>query len=179
MPEVQNVGAMDYAQYQPSQYQNNESAENYNVQPEVYDENMAEIKAANKSRLGATILSAIIVAGVGVSGYLIGKHGKAGVKDIEKFQDYAKKYAEAQKAMEEVEKVADENAGKFFGKSRIGRDFYNKIKELFKPFKNAAEDTKEKADEAAKKAADDAKKTTEDAAKKAADETKEGTENAA
>ena len=93
MPEVQNVGATDYAQYQPSQYQNNESAENYNVQPEVYDENMAEIKAANKSRLGATIMSAVIVAGIGVGGYLIGKHSKVSGKDIEKVQDDAKKYA--------------------------------------------------------------------------------------
>jgi hypothetical protein len=60
MSEVQNIGAVDSVQYQPSQYSNEELADVYNTQPEVYDEHMAEMRAASKSRLGASLLSAAI-----------------------------------------------------------------------------------------------------------------------
>jgi len=156
MPEVQNIGAADYAQYQPSQYQAEDYATDYSMQPEVYDENAAQMRAASKSRLGATLLSGAVIAGLA----LWGGHawGKKSAKDA------VANYEKAQKAMTEVEKIADENAGKFFGVNRIGRDFYNKIKELFKPFKNAAEDAKDEVKDGVKKASDDVKNAAEDAA---------------
>ena len=45
MPEVQNVGTVDYAQYQPSQYAQEPDyyTDAYNLQPEVYNENLEDI----------------------------------------------------------------------------------------------------------------------------------------
>ena len=157
MPEVQNIGAADYAQYQPSQYPAENYAEDYSMQPEVYDENAEQMKMASKSRMGATLLTTAVIAGLALwGGHAWGKKSA---------NDAIAKYEEAKKAMAEVEKIADENAGKFFGLNRIGRDFYNKIKELFKPFKNAAEDAKDEVKEGAEKAAEDVKEAAEDTAK--------------
>ena len=155
MAEVQNVGAVDYAQYQPSEYQYDDYANNYNMQPEVYDENAAEMRAASKSHVGATLLAGAVVAGLAyLGGHAIGKRAAKG--EIEKAKEAVAKYEEAQRAMAEVEKTADEHAGDFFGPERIGRDFYNKIKELFKPFKKTVEKAEEAA-EGAERAVEDAK----------------------
>ena len=82
MPEVQNVGAVDYAQYQPSQTQNDNYVEDYATQPEVYDEQMAEMQAANKSRLGATLLGAAIIGGLALwGGHAWGKKSSAKERD--------------------------------------------------------------------------------------------------
>lgn len=150
MPEVQNVGAVDYAQYQPSQYSNDVYTEDYNSIPEVYDEKAEQIKSASKSRLGATVLSLAVVGGLALwGGYAWGS------KKAVSSNEAAELYEKAQKAMEEVEKIADDHAGKFFGKNRIGRDFYNKIKELFAPFKKGAGEVKEEVTEEAANAAKD------------------------
>ena len=55
--------------------------------------------------------------------------------------------------MEEVEKAAQEGNNKWFGENHCGNKLLQKIKDLFKPFKNTAEEAKD----GAKKAADDAK----------------------
>ena len=143
MPEVQNVGAVDYAQYQPSQYQ--ETSPEYVSEPEGYDEHADQMRAATKSRLGATILSLAVVGGLA----LWGGHawGKKSAKDA------VQNYEKAQKAMEEVEKAAQEGNNKWFGENHCGNKLLQKIKDLFKPFKNTAEEAKD----VAKKAADDAK----------------------
>jgi len=157
MPEVQNVGAADYAQYQPSQYANDNYAEDYAMQPEVYDENAEQMRAASKSRLGATLLSTAVVAGLALwGGHAWGK--KSAAKDIEKAGEAIENYAKAQKAMEEIEKAAEEgNDGKWFGKNHCGNKLLQKIKDLFKPFKNTAEDAKEEVKEGVEKTADGAK----------------------
>ena len=184
MPEVQNVGAVDYAQYPQTQSQNNAYADAYayDQQPVVYDDQMAEMQAANKSRKGATILGSAVIAILGVTaGIFIGKHGKASKSEVEalkkelkeleelKNSEAVKNYANAQKAMEEIEKIADENQGNFFGGNRIGRKFYDKLKELIKPFKKTADEAKDKAEEVADDAAKKAEENAEDAAKGAAE----------
>ena len=149
MPEVQNIGAVNSAQYQPSQYPVENYAEDYSMQPEVYDENAAQMRAASKSRLGASLLTGAVIAGLA----LWGGHawGKRSAKDA------VANYEKAQKALEEIEKTADENAGLFLGKNRIGRSLYNKLKELCKIFKNSAEEGKEKAADDVKEAAEELK----------------------
>ncbi len=158
MPEVQNVGAVDYAQYQPSQYQPEVYAEEYNTQPEVYDEQMEEMKAANKSRLGANILSGVIAAGVGGTiGFLLGKRGKvaksefeAVKKELENLQnsEAVKNYDGMKKGLEELEKLAEENDKKFFGWMKNGKEFKQKLSKFFEPYKKAAEEAKESAENA-------------------------------
>ena len=70
MSEVQNIGAVDYAQYQPSQISQEADVENY-----------AQIQAANKSRVGATLMSALVLGGLAVlGGYSFGKHSAKNAK---------------------------------------------------------------------------------------------------
>ena len=160
MPEVQNVGAVDYAQYQPSQYPNEQYAEDYNTQPVVYDEKAEEIRTASKSRMGATILSLAVIGGLALwGGHAWGK--KSAAKEIEKLTDAASKYENAQKAMDEVEKLAKNGNAQYFGGDHCGNKLLNKINELFKPFKKAAEEAGEKAETIA----DDTVKAAEDAVK--------------
>ena len=175
MPEVQNVGTVDYAQYQPSQYAQEPDyyTDAYNLQPEAYNENLEEMKAASKSRLGATIAAAAIIGGLAVwGGHAWGK--KSASKEIEKAKEAIENYEkaqktiqDAQKAMEEVETMANEKAGKFFGSERCGRGLRDKIEELFKPFKKAADDGAKDAEKKVEEAADNTKKVAEDAAENA------------
>lgn len=170
MPEVQNVGTVDYAQYQPSQTAEADYTQ-YAEAPEVYDEHAEQMKAASKSRAGAKALATIAIASLALwGGHAWGK--KAAAAEIEKAKDAVANYKKAQQAMAEAEKIADENAGKFFGKNRVGRNFYEKLKELFSPFKKAAEETKEEVKEGAEKAADDVKDAAEELAEKASDSAK-------
>ena len=115
MPEVQNVGAADYAQYQPSQYPAENYTEEYSMQPEVYDENAEQMKAASKSRLGATILSLAVVGGLA----LWGGHawGKKSAKEA--IQNYEK----AQSALKELNKDADKVIDTNFGGFQVGKDY--------------------------------------------------------
>ena len=101
MPEVQNVGVVDYAQYQPSQYQNDAYVEEYGNAPEVYDERAEEMKAASKSRLGATLLG---LAVVGTLAYFGGRHvgKKSADVEIDKAKEAIKKYEELQKSANEL-----------------------------------------------------------------------------
>ena len=150
MPEVQNVGAVDYAQYQPSQYQTDAYVEDYGNAPEVYDEHAAEMKAASKSRLGATLLGSAIVAGLAYwGGHAMGKKGakaemNKAAEAIKKYEEAQKTMEEAQKAMEDIEKAAiDGNTNKWFGENHCGNKLCQKIEEAFKPYKKVAEDAKE------------------------------------
>ena len=146
MPEVQNIGAADYAQYQPSQYPAENYTEDYSMAPEVYDENAAQMKAASKSRLGATLLTTAVIAGLA----LWGGHawGKKSAKDA------VANYEKAKKAMEEVEKAAEEGNNQYFGKNHCGNSMLQKIKDLFAPFKSGAKESKESAEKAAESAKD-------------------------
>jgi hypothetical protein len=169
MPEVQNVGAVDYAQYQPSQYQNDAYVEDYNTQPEVYDENMAEVQAANKSRLGATILTAAIIGGLGlIGGHMWGAHGKKAAETAKetaekaleeiKNSDAVKNYDKLKDAAEKVEKeVTDHNPFSWWGIKKY-------VKDAFAFLKQDSKKVAEEAEEGAKKAADDAAEAAEGAA---------------
>ena len=163
MPEVQNVGAADYAQYQPSQYQYDEYAEDYNTQPAIYDEENAEIKAASKNHKGATALGVIIAAGLGlVAGRVWGK--KAAGKELDQLKDAASKYKEfAEKNAKELEDEADKIINEKFGGFQYGKDFAKKVKEELGKLKKAFEETKESGE----KVAEDTKKAAEDTSKKA------------
>ena len=177
MPEVQNIGAMDYDQYQPSQYPSYE--EDYSSQPVVYDESAEEMRAASSSRMGATILTGTIVAGLGLlGGYFIGKHGKVSGKDVDKVKDELKNvkdeldslknseavkhYDKLKEASENVEKeIENHSSWSWWG-------IKNKVKSIFKPVKDDIAKTQEEA----KKAAEEAKK----AAEETADSAKENSE---
>ena len=168
MPEVQNVGAVDYAQYQPSQYVREDSVNDFNAQPMVYDERAEEIRTASKSRMGATLLSLAVIGGLALwGGHALGK--KSAAKEIEKLSDAASKYKEAQKAMDEVEKLAQEGNDCYFGSDHCGNKLLENIKNKFKSFKeaveNAGEKTAEKAGEKAEGAADEVVKAAEDVVK--------------
>ena len=160
MPEVQNIGAVDYAQYQPSQTQYDDYAD-YNTQPQVYDEEAADIKSASKSRLGATLLTSAIIAGLALwGGHAWGKKGAA--KELESAKNAVEQY---EKAMKDIEKAAEEGNNQYFGKNHCGNKLLQKIKDILAPFKQAAKDAKEEATEGAEKAAEDVKKSAEDASK--------------
>ena len=163
MPEVKNVGAVDYAQYQPSQYQNDVYTEEYGSAPEVYDERAEEIKTASKSRLGATLLG---LAVVGTLAYFGGRHigKKAANAEIDKAKEAIKKYEEAQKAMEDIEKAAiDGNTNKWFGENHCGNKLRQKIEEAFKPHKKVVEEAKEGSENSAEGVVDAAKELEEHA----------------
>jgi len=105
MSEVQNIGAVDSIQYQPSQYAKEDLQEVYNTQPDVYDERMAEIQAANKSR-AASLISAVIIGGLAYwGGHSMGK--KAAKAELQKAKEAAKKYEETQKVLEEIKNKAE------------------------------------------------------------------------
>lgn len=190
MPEVQNVGTVDYAQYQPSQYKNEDYVDNaYNTQPQVYDESVDEIKTASKSRLGATLLTALIIGGGALwGGYAMGKSGaKKELKELQSAVDKYKEFLEKQAASLEnqasdLEKQADEVVNTKFGGYKFGKKFANKVKEELGKLKKTFADLKARAKDATELLADDAKEAAEktaDDAKKAVDETKKAAEDAA
>ena len=176
MPEVQNVGTVDYTQYQPSQYPQESYAQDYNTQPEVYDESYVQMQEANKSRMGSTLLAGAIAIGLGVGGYLLGKRsGKSGEavdkttkavkKELEdlKNSEAVKNYDKLKTAVEDVEKYVKEKSWYNF------HGVKNKIKNAFaflkKDTKKAAEESVDKAKEKAEDAKAAAEKTAEDAKK--------------
>lgn len=169
MPEVQNVGAADYAQYQPSQYEYENYAD-YNTQPQVYDENAAEIKQASKSRLGATILTAIVIGGAAFwGGHVMGK--KTAKKELAELQNAADKYKDfIDKQAKDLEKDADKVIDTQLGGYQFGKDFAKKVKEELKKLRDALAGPKDETKEGADKAADKAKEAADDV-KKAADDT--------
>ena len=165
MPEVDNIGAIDYAQYQQQPQAQYDDYANYNTQPEVYDENYAQMQEASKSRLGATLLTAVIIGGGALlGGYLLGGKGKKAAEAAKKTAEDAKKTAEdalanlknseavknydklkeaTEKAMADVENLADKGAGKRFGAERCGNGFKEKVEEFFKPVKENLSAAKE------------------------------------
>ena len=106
MAELQNVGVVDSLQYQPSQYPKEDYIEDLNTQPQVFDEKAAEIQAANKSRLGATLFSAMVIGGLAyLGGRTMGK--RAAKAELEKAKEAAAKYEESQKVIEEIKNDAE------------------------------------------------------------------------
>lgn len=180
MPEVQNVGAVDYSQYQPSQYQYEDFNDGYNTQPQIYNENAAEVKNAAKSKLGATALAAIIIGGGALwGGYALGK--KAAKKELpeiqnnaaDKYKEFLDKFKElVDKQTQEIEKDADEviNTNIFHWKK--GGKFAEKVKEELKKFKEAFENFKKELKESGEKVADDGKKAADEAKNAAEDKAK-------
>ena len=159
MAEVQNVGALDYNQFQPTQLQTVPEDDVANM-PAVYDEAIEEKKSAGMGMVGATILGATML----VVGGLIGKKmGSKGVEAAEKAAEEAKQKAEEakqkaeeavknyekiQEANSEIEKAIKENndkgvLGRFMGFQKMK----DKIMELIKPFKKEAKAVEEKAAE--------------------------------
>jgi len=158
MPEVQSVGAADYAQYQPSQYPAENYTEEYSMQPEVYDENAEQMKAASKSRLGATALALTVVGGLALwGGHAWGKKSAGNAAD--KYSEFLDKQAK------ELEKQADEVIDTTFGGFNYGKDFARKVKNALKKLRESVEGTKDEVNDGAKKAAEDAKEAAENAAK--------------
>lgn len=165
MAEVQNIGAVDYNQFQPNQYQTVPEEDMTNM-PVVYDEATEAKKSAGLGMVGATILGATML----VAGGLIGKH--YGAKGAEKLAEEAKvkaeealrKYEKMQEASAEIEKTIKENNDKgVFGRLFGFQKMKDKISELIKPFKKEAPKAEEKAADEASKVAEKA----EDVAKKA------------
>ena len=107
MPEVQNVGAADYAQYQPSEYSNNEAyEENYNTMPEVYDENAEQMRKAAKTMFGATLFTSIIIGGLAYWGGRAS--GKKGLEaQIKKANEATSKLEELQNKVSELQTAKD------------------------------------------------------------------------
>ena len=163
MPEVQNVGAADYAQYQPSQYQYDNYSDEYNTQPQVYDEDAAEIRNASKSRLGATILTAIIIGGGAFwGGHALGKRGAK--KELAELQNAADKYKDfIDKQAKDLEKQADEVINSTLPIKK-GKTLAQNLKDELKKLREALEGAKDEAKEGTDKAADEAKNATNDAA---------------
>ena len=142
MPEVQNVGAVDYAQYQPSQYPQEDYVTDYNMQPEVYDENAEQVRNAAKSRLGATLLTSAIVAGLALwGGHAWGK--KSANAEIDKAKEAISKYEEMQKKATELEKDADNVIDSTLGGFQYGKNFAKKFKNAFKDFFEKADEAKD------------------------------------
>ena len=151
MAEVQNIGAVDYNQFQPTQLQTAPEQEMDNM-PVVYDEAAEQKRSAGMGMVGATILGATML----VVGGLIGK--KMGSKGLEeakqKAEEAVKNYEKIQEATSEIEKVIEENNNKgFFQKYFSVESMKNKIMEIIKPFKKEAEAVEEKAAEKAEDAA--------------------------
>ena len=161
MPEVQNVGAADYAQYQPSQYQYDDYAD-YNTQPQVYDEQAAEIRNASKSRLGATLLTAAIIGGGALwGGYALGKRGAK--KEIQELQNAADKYKEfIDKQAKDLEAQAEDVLNSTLPIKK-GKKLAQTVKDELKKLREALEGTKDEVKEGADKAADDAAKKADEA----------------
>lgn len=177
MPEVQSIGATDYAQYQPTQYQqyDNQYTDSYGMPPEVYDENTVAMQETSKSNMGAKVLTAAII-GLGAlgGGYLWGSHGKKAANTAKETAEKAledmknseavKFYDKLKEATDTIQNLAEENDRAFFGWMKKGSKFRKKVDELLNPIKDSIKKFKEEAVEAAEKAGEEAKEATDAAA---------------
>ncbi len=164
MAEVQNVGAVDYNQFQPTQLQTVPDDDVANM-PAVYDEAIEEKKSAGMGMVGATILGATMLVVGGLIGKKMGSKGveaaeKAAEEAKQKAEEAVKNYEKIQEANSEIEKAIKENndkgvLGRFMGFQKMK----DKIMELIKPFKKEAEAIEEKAAGEATKAAEKAEDT--------------------
>ena len=177
MAEVQNIGAVDYNQFQPNQLQTLPEQDIANM-PVVYDEATEAKKASGMGMVGATILGATML----VVGGLIGKKmGAKGLKAAEeaaevaklKAEEALKKYEQMQDATAKIEEAIKENNDLgFLGRFKGFQKMKDKISKLIKPFKKEPVETPEEIKDAAKKAqeiVDDTMGKAKDAAGKAED----------
>ena len=188
MPEVQNVGAVDYSKYQPEMYQAQEAAQvpmdiNSGEMPIAYDDPiMAEKRSAASSMKGLAIAGVIGAVVGGLLTYkFAGTKGSSAAKEaVEKElnelknSEAVKNYEKVKEAFVNVEKEV-QGAQKFCWykpKTWGTATLVSKIKGLLKPARENldkfTEETKKVVDEASgevKKAAEEGKKAAEDAAK--------------
>ena len=116
MPEVQNIGAADYAQY--PQYQEQYSVPEDIQAQEIYDPAVEEKKEASKSRLGATILALTLGAVIGgiATHHISAKNAKNALKKAEGDYDAlmnseaVKNYDSLKKATDEIHEVVGEKS---------------------------------------------------------------------
>ena len=170
MAEVQNIGAVDYNQFQPNQYQTVPEEDMANM-PVVYDEATEEKKKAGLGMLGATILGATMLVVGGLAGKHIGAKGaeKIAEEAKTKAEEALKKYEQMQEATAQIEKeIKENNELGFLGRFKGFQRMKDKISEIIKPFRKEAEAVENKAAEAgenAAKKAEEAAKDTENTAK--------------
>ncbi|MBR6127664.1 hypothetical protein IKQ21_08275, partial [bacterium] len=130
MPEVQNVGAADYAMpVQQNQYATEPIADE-NV-PMVYDPEIEAKKKSASAGVGLTLLGLMIAAGLGIwGGKALGSRGKAEAeKSVEQMKE----------VMKDINKGADKVVDNTFGGFRFGQEYARSVKEKTKPFIEEAE----------------------------------------
>lgn len=179
MPEVQNVGAVDYSQYQPEMYQAQNTADiNGAGMPIAYDDPVYEEKRSAASSMKGLAIAGVIGAVVGgllTYKFAGGKGSESAIKKIEselnelKNSEAVRNYEKVKEAVLNVEKEAEE-AGKktrwWKPKTWGTKTLTSKIKKIISTAKEGFAKIKDDAGEAAGKVADDAKNAAEDAAKK-------------
>lgn len=177
MAEVQNIGAVDYNQFQPEQYQTTPEQLQYTPDaamdnmPAVYDETVEAKKAAGMGMVGATILGTTMLVVGGLIGKHIGSKGlDAAIKTANeakaKADEAIKNYEKIQEATEKIEQAVKENNDKGpFGRIFGFQKMKDKISELIKPFKKEAPKAEEKVAEEAASAAKEGEAAAEEAAK--------------
>lgn len=157
MPEVQNIGAADYAQY--PQYQEQYSVPEDLQAQEIYDPAIEEKKEASKGRLGATILAATIGAVIGglATHHFSAKGAKNALKTAEgelealKNSEAVKNYDSLKKATDEIHEVVGEKSIWKKGKTYYNPFSWNwnpkkwfkssKIRDILNPIYKDAEKT--------------------------------------
>ena len=174
MPEVQNIGAVDYAQ----QYQN-QNPQQYNTVPEdiqaqeIYDPAIAE-KQKSKSSVAPFIWGAgigALAAGL-LTHHFSAKSATKALKEAEieleslKSSEAIKNYDGLKKATDEVQQVIEQKIS-WNPKTWFSRFKLNKIKDILNPFKKDA------------KVAEEGAKAVEEGAESAAKAAEEAVENAA
>lgn len=157
MPEVQNIGAVDYSMpIQQNQYANDFSSEEN--MPMVYDPEMEAKKSAASNHLGLTLLGTAIAAGLGIwGGYALGSRNKGVIDGTNQAMKDALKDING-----EAKKFAESN---IFKKGYGGEKFAESIQQKAKPFIEEAEKIAEDAAKDGETIAEDAAKIVENSTK--------------
>ncbi|MBR1775671.1 hypothetical protein IJ750_01185 [bacterium] len=167
MPEVQNVGAVDYA----NPYQQYEVAEPSQVpaaidgtMPELYDPEVEQKKQAAGSMTGLKVLGGIAAAGLLLwGGHKWGKNSaKDAMKELEELKnsEAVRNYDKMKEAVNDVIKTAEETQEFKWLKPKTWKnaDFVKTVKEKLSPFKDDAEKVAEDAEKKVEEAAESAEK---------------------
>lgn len=171
MPGVPSVGTADFNNnlYQPEpQMQVEEEQMPIDISQQMPVDYSTELEGTKKSgSLAGPILCGLALLGIaGFGGYKLGKKGAKNVANSVD-SEIVKQYERTQKALEEIEKLADEKLNDAWYK-KAGKKLAQKIKEILAPLKKGTEATADETKEAAEKVADEAKKAADDTAKNAA-----------
>ena len=175
MPEVQNIGAVDYAMPYANQNINVEEPQiTEDIEPVMYNPEVDEQKSSSSSLLPIALTSLTLGALCLWGGHKWGKSAaEDALKELEnlKNSEAVKNYENLKKATDEIAELADNNAVKFewtkpstwFKNNALAK----KIQELLAPFKKEEAKVAETAEKAAKEGAEKAGETAADAADKA------------